>query len=208
MRFFLLGCALLVSVALVGCGKSPHDAIWAKAVGGMEEIESSVVEVSNGSAPAMSVTKLRSGSQKLIEAANELKSVNISQDEKKRAEMPYSRRIKASAEKLKSLASSLQSFDMVDRISVVEAAITWDEATGFSSPSEIAMHRAEITMAKSAMSLAGGPTGGIPSQPGAGMGLPPGGPGGAPSAPAGGAMGLPPGGPGGAIPGASAGVPG
>lgn len=212
MRFFLLGCALLVSVALAGCGKSPHDAIWAKATTGMEEISAAANEFNTTNSLSACGAKLRSGAQKLKEAANELNAQNLSQQQKLQAERPYSRRIKAAIDSLKAFKPSPTSLQaspnelpgfMGAIVEMGDAALSWDEATGFSSPTEIAMQRAQLSQMKSAVSLMGGmPTGASsPMAGGAPGALPTGGP-------VGGGMGLPPGGPGGAIPGASAGIPG
>ncbi len=245
MRSFMIACALVVGLVFVGCGKSPHDPIWAKATSGFEEINVALKEFgSNPSMPACSA-KLRIASQKLKEAASELAALNLTQQQKLRAEAPYSARLGAAMGAIgkfepSEAAISSSPRDVPEFLSALsgsdEASLSWNEATGYLPPAEIAAQRAKVSKQKADIAVltaqiqaafpAGSPPagapgalpGGIPGSipggapgatpGGAGYGLPPGGPGGAPGAVPGGAgYGLPPGGPGGASAAPATGAP-
>ncbi|MFO0882736.1 MAG: hypothetical protein U0894_00870 [Pirellulales bacterium] len=217
MRFFLLGCALLVSVALAGCGKSPHDAIWAKAVGGFEDVGNAAVACESNRSYSTFATTVSASAVKIKEASEELKRLNISQEAKQKVDMAYRSRMKAAEENAKKLQSVATdpALTMSDRemllasmIDMIEAVLAWEEATAFKSSVELSSARLGLEKMKANHSLlkaAAGVIGGT-SPTGAGMGLPPGGPGGAiPGASAGvpGGYGLSPNGPGGATPSAA-----
>lgn len=212
MRSFMIACALVVGLVFVGCGKSPHDGIWAKATAGMEEISGALGELNNSASVGSAAGKIRAGSQKLQAAANELKGVNISRQQKLSAERPYSARIKKAIDGLKNFKPSQQAMagspDLPALLSAVlemgEASLAWDEATGFSTPTDIAMQRSQLDQLRSVVKMAGGSIGGAGGMAGGPAGMMPGGiPGGAPGALPGGIPGSIPGGAPGATPGAA-----